>query len=301
LLEALRALWTNEEFMDAAGEKLRERVRSIVIDYHASLPYSVAAQDTLRFWQEAFAAEAPRQSDAIGSKITMRRLLALVFGVPAVPLLHLGFWVVLLTLYPRWRWLQAVVFWNPLVRKSLGLFYIDLVLLQSGFARRQLFKPFAKSFLGDVGSESAEKFAQMVYFADSNVWHRQEAVGHPAAKDGLEAPIVSALAGHHGRVLLLGNSGLGKSSFLRWSLARRAAARRDVIVYMHADQSRGGIEAQIEQRMQGFGSDQKLLHAMIYAGKIWIYIDGYNEVEIQTQEIINGFLSRYPYGNRQSG
>jgi hypothetical protein len=97
-------------------------------------------------------------------------------------------------------------------------------------------------------------------------------------------------------VLLLGKSGLGKSSFLRYSLSERARADRDVIVYLRADQCRQG-ETEIEQRMGDLGRDQNLLKSMIWAGRIFVYIDGYNEVDLATQDLITGFLSRYPSAN----
>src|SRR5262249_21448493 len=160
----------------------------------------------------------------------------------------------------------AAVFWNPLIRKITGLGYIDLVLVHSRFARRRLFAPFADSFLGDIRGWNEIRLDRIAYFTSSRVWHHREITGRRGSGTGLDEPIVTALAALRGRILLLGKSGLGKSSFLRYSLARRATEAREVIVYLRADQCRRGVEAEIEQRMQGFGRDQNLLQSMIYAG-----------------------------------
>jgi hypothetical protein len=232
----------------------------------------------------------------VGSELTRRTLLAAAAGIPAVLVLHLLVWLALLTAYPRWPWIQAVVFWNPLLRKIVGFGYIDLVLIHVRPARRQLFSPFKSAFLGEVLPDNVNQLDRIAYFKDSRVWHRAATEGRLISAQDETVPILQALSRHRGRVLLLGKSGLGKSSFLRYSLSERARADRDVIVYLRADQCRQG-ETEIEQRMGDLGRDQNLLKSMIWAGRIFVYIDGYNEVDLATQDLITGFLSRYPSAN----
>lgn len=184
-----------------------------------------------------------------------------------------------------------------MVRKLLGLGYIDLILLHVGAARRRLFAPFKASFLGDIIAENLNQLDRLSYFKDSRVRHRPTVTSPRDQTTDIEVPILDALSSHRGRVLLLGKSGLGKSSFLRFSLADRARKDRDVIVYLRADPCRQGVEVEIEQRMNGLGKEQDLLKSMIYSGRLFIYIDGYNEVDLATQDLITGFLSRYQYGN----
>jgi hypothetical protein len=220
--------------------------------------------------------------------------------LPAALLTHLAVWIVLLLFYPRSPRLQSVVFWNPMLRKILGLGYIDLVLLYVPFARRQLFLPFRAAFLGDIGDVSEEQLDRIDYFRESSVTHRWRTFARKNQDLSFQQaaePIVQALSRHRGRVLLLGKSGLGKSSFLRYWLAQRAGTGRDVIVYLRADECRESVEFRIEERMHLLGRDQNLLRAMIYAGRIYVYIDGYNEVDIKTQDVITGFLANYPHAN----
>lgn len=295
LLEGIRTLWEDEAFRNATSTEVGAKVAEIVSRAVGDLPYVPASMQSLEFWRDQFATAAPEQSRSIASELRKRWMVAGLAGIPVALLAHLALWAMLLTAYPRSPRLQAFVFWNPVLRRLLGLGYIDLVLLHVGFARRRLFAPFKESFLGDIASGDATQLDRLSYFRDSRVRHRPNAMGGRGRVTETELPILDALSRHHGRVLLLGKSGLGKSSFLRFSLAARAREGRDVLVYMRADQCRRGVEAEIEQRMNGLGKEQSLLKAMIYSGKMFIYIDGYNEVDLATQDMITGFLSQYPY------
>ncbi|RVU18480.1 hypothetical protein [Methylobacterium oryzihabitans] len=297
LLEGIRSLWEDESFRNATSREVGARIAEIVGRAVDDLPYLPASMPSLEYWRDQFATTAPEQSKTIASEFRKRWILAGLAGIPVALLAHLALWALLLTAYPRSPRLQAVVFWNPVLRRLLGLGYIDLVLLHVGVARRRLFAPFKESFLGDIASGDVAQLDRLSYFQDSRVRHRATVMGGRGRATETELPLLNALSGHRGRVLLLGKSGLGKSSFLRFSLAARAREGRDVLVYMRADQCRRGVEAEIEQRMNGLGKEQSLLKAMIYSGNIFIYIDGYNEVDLATQDLITGFLSQYPYAS----
>ncbi|CCE12110.1 hypothetical protein BRAS3843_940014 [Bradyrhizobium sp. STM 3843] len=294
---AMKTLWEDESFSANANNELTGRVRMIVSAYDRELPFDLSSMETLRYWKNALAASAPREADQVGAELTRRTLLAAIAGIPGVIVLHLLLWAILLTAYPRWPWVQAIVFWNPIVRKIIGFGYIDLILIHLRPARRRLFSPFKAAFLGDVIAENVNQLDRISYFKESRVRHRAATEGGTVSEPDVEIPILQALSKHSGRVLLLGKSGLGKSSFLRYSLSARAQQDRDVIVYLRADQCRQGVEAEIDQRMGDIGRDQSLLKAMIWAGRIFVYIDGYNEVDLATQDLITGFLSRYPSAN----
>lgn len=225
--------------------------------------------NALGYWKQEIVAIDPAEAQAISTELNKRRLYAFLALVPSAFIVHLLLWALLLTAYPRFAWVQAVVFWNPIVRRLLGLGYIDLVLLHVGFARRRIFAPFKGSLLGDILSENRNQLDRISYFTDSRVWHRPRVdAWHAGAASAASAdqPILQALSRHKGRGLLLGKSGLGKSSFLRFSLAARARMDRDVIAYLRADQCRNGVEAQLEERLNGLAKVSDLLGAMIYAG-----------------------------------
>lgn len=293
-LAALQSMWKNDEF-EAASLALRAEVARTAVGAARNLPYNLGTQSTLTWWEDALKERYPGDAAELRSQRRGRMWMAGLVGVPAAILLHLGVWCILLIGYPNSPTLQAVVFWNPFVRKVLGFGYIDLVLLYVPQARRRLFKPFLPELLRDIHADSGGAEPQ-AYFGDSKVLHRPARMGGASAT-AIAEPITVALARHRGRVLLQGKSGLGKSSFLRFWIAKRAADSYDVMAYLRADQCRTGVEAEINRRMQGIGNDPHLLHAMIYAGRLSVYIDGYNEVDLTTQEEITSFVANYPHGN----
>ncbi|NEJ98656.1 NACHT domain-containing protein [Rhizobium ruizarguesonis] len=299
-LSALKSLWEDEGFRAVASRELEIKIGQIAGRLAQNSPLSTQTMSALSYWKEELAAIDPSEAQTISTELNKRRLFAFLALVPSAIVAHLFLWGVLLIGYPRFAWIQAVVFWNPIVRRLLGLGYIDLVLLHLGFARRRIFAPFKGSLLGDILSENPNQLDRISYFTDSRVWSRPRVDARRAGSASVvstDQPILQALARHKGRVLLLGKSGLGKSSFLRFSLAVQARQDRDVIAYLRADQCRNGVEAQLEERLNGLARGSDLLSAMIYAGRIFIYIDGYNEVDLATQDAITGFLARYPFAN----
>lgn len=296
LLGALKDLWEQPSFKSASS-MLNAAVAGLVASSSSGLPYRLESQKALSWWEDELYKQHPRAAAQLQFEWRKRAILGAAVAIPAVVLLHLAVWGVLLVGYPKSPTLQAVVFWNPLVRKVIGFGYIDLVLLYVPFARRRLFAPFASEFLRDVYSTADVALDRLGYFQDSRVHHRAARTGAVVHGDVPLLPITSALATHKGRVLLLGKSGLGKSSFLRFWLSHRAKEGKEAIVYLRADQCRGGVEAEIVRRMKSVGSDQALLRSVIYAGRLSVYVDGYNEVDLATQDAITAFVGDYPHGN----
>ncbi|MBY5842692.1 NACHT domain-containing protein [Rhizobium ruizarguesonis] len=296
-LAALKSLWTDEPFHALMNPDLEVKIGQVAGRLLQNAPLSTETMAALDYWRDEIAAIDPAQAQTLSTELNKRRLYAALILVPSAVVVHLFLWLLLVTAYPRFPWVQAVVFWNPVIRRLLGLGYIDIVLLHVGYARRKIFSPFKASLLGDIVSDNPSQLDRISYFPNSLVWHRPAVDSSRNSTDKRDQPILQALARHKGRVLLLGKSGLGKSSFLRFSLAARAKQGIDVIVYLRADQCRNGVEAQLQDRLGGLAKGNDLLSAMIYAGRIFIYIDGYNEVDLATQDAITGFLSRYPVAN----
>ncbi|WP_157267980.1 NACHT domain-containing protein [Azohydromonas aeria] len=296
VLRSLKSLREDQAFK-SAGNGLRSKMAALVASAGTELPYDLESQRALSWWEEALDKEDPGAASRLRTEWRKRLLITILVAVPGAVFAHLGLWAILLLAYPKSPTLQALVFWNPFVRKMLGLGYVDLLLLYVPFARHRLFAPFAPEFLRDVYESNGLVSQSQGYFTESHVHHRPAHVGVIEKKDLTVLPITSALARHKGRVLLLGKSGLGKSSFLRFCLDKRARHNHDVVVYLRADQCRGGVEAEITRRMKSVGSDQNLLQSVIYAGRMWVYIDGYNEVDLTTQDAITAFVGNYPHGN----
>ena len=296
VLASLKTLWDTPDFK-SAGSALKKRIAALVATTGTALPYDLESQSTLKWWAEALERDQSTLASQLQTERRKRVAVGAFIAVPAALLLHLSVWAVLLAGYPRSPTLQAVVFWNPFVRKVIGFGYIDLVLLYVPFARQRLFAPFASDFLRDVHDSRGPAPESYGYFAGSLVQHWAARSGATLQIDSQVRPVMSALATHRGRIVLLGKSGLGKSSFLKFWLSKRAAEGRDIMVYLRADQCRGGVEAEIVRRMKSVGSDQNLLRSVLYAGHLSVYVDGYNEVDLTTQDAITSFVGDYPHGN----
>ncbi|UVH55136.1 hypothetical protein NWF24_20110 [Variovorax paradoxus] len=295
-LPALKKLWEAPEF-SSASSTTKNQIATLVSSAAAAEPYTPAGQAMLDWWSEELKKAGVSQAGQVQTEYQKRKFALVLLAIPGAIMLHFAVWGVLLFLYPRSKRLQAIVFWNPLVRKVLGLGYMDLVLLYVPFARKRLFSPFKALFLKGLVSDGAEALDTKAYFAESLVRHKAAGVGIAVGVDADAIPIVNALKTHNGRVLLQGKSGLGKSSFLRNWLSRRADDGEGTIVYLRADECKKGVEAEIQSRMSDLGSDQKLLRSVIYSGRMSVYIDGYNEVDLATQEAITSFLASYPDAN----
>lgn len=218
-------------------------------------------------------------------------LILFILGIPLIVVAHFILWLGLIFIYPHSTTVQSIVFWNRLVRKLLSLGYMDIVLLSLPTIRRVLFHPLKEQMLGEVLQPSAAEFDRLAYFAKGRV---KRIVALETVSDSkAEEPIADALTQLHRRTLLLGASGLGKSSFLR-NLLTLQSRRSDSAIYLPAGRCAGGVEEAIAARVHLFAQDPDLLHALIYAGRLEVYIDGYNEVDPKTQEEIATFLALFP-------
>lgn len=196
-------------------------------------------------------------------------------------LFQVGFWVTLICLYPNSSQVQAIFFWNPKVRKIMGLWYIDLALTWIPFLRYKLFIPFQESLLSDAHLDTFDSHA---YFADSYV----EFQGSTDTK-----PIRETIPEIKGQIVLVGESGLGKSMFLK-NLVKFS---QRVVVYLPAQKCTQGVIEAIQAKLHGKVEDLNFLRSLIYSGAIDICIDGLNEVTPDTRAMITNFVGRYFKGN----
>ena len=132
-------------------------------------------------------------------------------------LLHVAAWTLLLIVYPVSPVVQASVFWNPWVRKYLGLGYVQLLLLVVPAFTRRLLMPFRPGLTADG---QLENFRRDVYY-DRIGGCRHKAGGPATGKLGELVPSLD------GKLWLEAKSGLGKSWFLR-DLANSHAPAADL-------------------------------------------------------------------------
>jgi HEAT repeat protein len=191
------------------------------------------------------------------------------------------FWIALIFLYPRFPSVQAIFFWNPRIRRFLGFGYVGLLLTWVPFLRNRLLAPFRDSLLADAESQN---FDPEAYFAECSVVLKPG--GHPE-------PIARAIPEIEGEIILEGESGLGKTMFLR-SLAKRAERP---MVYLTAQRCNGGVIEAIQDKLFGYAQDKTFLQSLVYSGGIDVAIDGLNEVSPDTRAQVSSFIEHYLRAN----
>ncbi|MCZ6640400.1 MAG: HEAT repeat domain-containing protein [Gammaproteobacteria bacterium] len=194
---------------------------------------------------------------------------------------HLLFWSLLVIAYPRSVWVQTWFFWNPWMLRIAGLGYVNLVLTSVPFLRRLLFAPFRDALVADASLDDLERQA---YFAGVQV--------HDVVCDSV-LPIDQAIPEIRGHIYLEGESGFGKSMFLR-TLAFNSSR---MLAYLPAVRCAGGVVNALQNKLPGVAEDRGFLESLIYAGAFDIVVDGLNEVSAEVRARIIQFLERFTRGN----
>jgi uncharacterized protein (UPF0147 family) len=220
-------------------------------------------------------------TDTVQSAINNLTFWQWIFNARNTILIHATFWLVLIFAYPKSAQVQAIFFWNPWVRKILGVGYVGFLLTWVPYLRRKLFEPFKPSLLADAGLDN---FSSLTYFPQSKV---------KVPGTGEIKPVTEALPSIQGQIILEGDSGLGKSMFLR-HLVKNSPR---IVVYLPAQKCDKGVIEAIQEKLQGQAQDAEFLKNLIYSGAIDICIDGLNEVSAETRAKIVSFVEKYFRGN----
>ncbi len=195
--------------------------------------------------------------------------------------IHLSFWLALIFAYPKFPQVQAIFFWNPWVRRILGVGYVGFLLTWVPFLRRKLFEPFKFSLLADSG---VDRFNPAAYFPQSDVKPLDATAG---------VAIATAIPAIKGQIVLEGDSGLGKSMFLRHLVEQSPRT----VVFLPARKCEQGVIEAIQTKLHGQAQDAEFLKNLIYSGAIDLCIDGLNEVTADTRAKITQFVESYFKGN----
>ncbi|MEH2147257.1 HEAT repeat domain-containing protein [Nostoc sp.] len=221
------------------------------------------------------------EADSLQSVIVNLKTWQWLFNARTTILIHAAFWLALIFAYPKFPQVQAIFFWNPWVRRILGVGYVGLILTWVPFFREKLFEPFKPSLLADAGLDS---FNPEAYFPNSKV--KVPGVEEPV-------PITQVLPNIKGQVILEGDSGLGKSMYLRYLV--KTSGR--LVVYLPAHKCDKGVIEAIQAKLHGQAQDADFLKNLIYSGALDICIDGLNEVTADTRAKICQFAESYFRGN----
>ncbi|MEL6164737.1 MAG: PBS lyase, partial [Cyanobacteria bacterium J06628_3] len=224
------------------------------------------------------------EADTLKSVITDLKAWQWFSKFRNIILIHATFWLLLIFAYPKSPQIQAIFFWNPWVRRIFGMGYVGFLLAWIPFLRHKLFEPFQPSLLADAGLNS---FDERVYFPESGVTETQ------ITSSSKITPISQAIPHIQGEIVLEGDSGLGKSMFLRYLVK----TSKRIIVYLPARKCEQGVIAAIQNKLHGQAQDAQFLKKLIYSGAIDICIDGLNEVTADTRAQIKQFVESYFRGN----
>jgi HEAT repeat protein len=234
-----------------------------------------------------------KQYDTVGRIIQNLEYWKWIFRARNIILIHLAFWLALIFLYPKSPEIQAIFFWNPWVRRILGMGYVGFLLTWVPFFRRKLLEPFKFSLLADAGLDN---FNPAGYFPSSNITGTQnvETRNYGSLDDNRQIQSITAIIPKiAGQIVLEGDSGLGKSMFLRHLLK----TSQRIVVYLPAQKCDKGVIEAIQIKLHGQAQDADFLKNLIYSGAIDICIDGLNEVTADTRAKICQFVESYFQGN----
>ena len=278
-LEVFFKVWELSQGLDRLREDLAEQI-------------SIVAENKKVYWQwqdigllqshyNNLKTSYPTKAFAVQSQITNLEGWQWFSKARNIIIAHIAFWLALIFAYPKFPQVQAIFFWNPWVRRILGVGYVGFLLTWFPPFRRKLFEPFKPSLLADAGLDN---FHDQSYFPESKV---------KVPTSGDIQPITPALPSIQGQIILEGDSGLGKSMFLRHLLKNS----QRIVVYLPAQKCHKGVIEAIQDKLHGQAQDAGFLKNLIYSGAIDICIDGLNEVTADTRAKICQFVESYFRGN----
>ena len=111
-LKTLLELWSASK-TDAFGDLLRHKMASRAIALAPHLGWNPTDTKLLWEWDSEFSRVLPDQVWPIRRAWLVRAGLLLLWAIPVVVIVHLGFWGILLIAYPRSSRVRTHVFYNP--------------------------------------------------------------------------------------------------------------------------------------------------------------------------------------------
>ena len=185
------------------------------------------------------------------------------------------FWTGVLVVFPYSRRARAIYLFNKKLRGALSLFVL-LPAIMTLFPplRRHMLLPFREHLLADA---HLELLKEAEFYPGLHVRDREDRI----------QDISTAIPDVREKRLLIGESGLGKSTYLRVL----AAGSRRTIAYLNASNCSKGVEAAIVERTSGFESED-FFRGLVYSGDLAVIIDGLNEVSSDTRAQIIRFANR---------
>ena len=223
----------------------------------------------------------PKNAAYIGDVISSLQTKSWLYRISLFLFIHFLIWVILFLAYPYFEWVRERFFWNSTVRKWGGLGYVNELIVLIPFLRRWLFAPYRESLIGEVYTGS---WQEVEYYPESLVYGEKEKKIFPVGK---------VLQPLKRQKILEGESGLGKSMFLR----NLAVKSNQVVVYLPATSCIKGLIPPILHKVPVAANDQTFLKRLVYSGAIDILIDGLNEISAEARSSIKLEVDQFLKGN----
>ena len=277
LLSIFQNIWNKSKKIKKIHIEITNRIIDVIL--RKNIEWNKEDLKLLNFYYKNINDEVDKkfikeQVDKINNKIKRDKWSFLVltgFGI------HLTFWIMMILFYPKSKKMQAILFWNPYVRNILGLGYVSVIILFVPFIRRRLLKPLEEPFIADA---EIKDFKPDEYFTQSKV----------NTIKNIKYKLIDAIPEVKGQILLEGESGLGKTMFLKYLLSKS----KRTSIYLRANRCKNGVINGIKEKIHSIEiQDTKLLNSLIYSGSFDIFIDGLNEVNAKTRLQITNFVEKY--------
>ena len=259
----------NSYIKDVIGKNISELVTN---DY-----FLKNNQRTAKYILTNFQKAKSKYSRVINSALITRKQNEFIKYIYLSILIHSIAWMLLLIIYPYSKSIQALFFWNPMVRNIAGFGYINLIINITPFIKKRLLKPFRNSMVSNhlINSYSASGYYDSVKVNDVQLDDTFN-LGH--FKDKM-----------HKRSIVYGDSGTGKTYFLSMLLRENNLN----LIYLPAWKCENGVINAIRQILHDFGGDDKFIKSFLHSNTMGVVIDGINEVAHETRLLISQFFDAY--------
>jgi hypothetical protein len=165
-----------------------------------------------------------------------------------------------------------VLYWDPSLRRVLGLVYVDLFLASNAFLLRRLLLPYRTELLA-----AAKHFDEVEYYSGSEV---REAISGRLLHLS-QVPL-------DGTLVLEGETALGKTMFLKHIVSYPGA----IAILLPATDCDSGVIAAICNR---FPADEKFVNAIAMSGRLQICIDDLDKAPAKATQEIDRFIRTRPH------
>ncbi|QOZ55872.1 hypothetical protein [Bradyrhizobium sp. CCBAU 53338] len=305
-LKALDALWNEASNLDGRQfPNIVEAARKLLILDAASLAsdFPLTSTTSLSNWMER--AETARIPTQLYRSYLLRKALiwlpTVVGGILLWPIA-----LILIVLTSRSETIRVFLLFHPLGRQIGALGQTNTLIFSIPILRRLFFLPYRTIMLGQLAQDIASESPENNYYSSSGVAELERgAIAHQLRELDRstlsvappERPtVVEKLSQWEGLLFLIGQSGRGKSMFVRYQMSITGQARDPEIFATAIELGREPAKA-IQARFGSAVPDDRLIDSLIQSKRLTLYIDGLNEVDPDTRASILDYMAARPHSN----